>query len=92
MGAWEDFSKYDQKWQQQVLAFDFWEEEKQKEAKRHQEQTDSLPHFPEPKNDNEYLLECQWEYRHGDQDALVQMYRIRERQLRRCHGQLQDPV
>ena len=73
--VWEDFSKYEQNWQQQVLAFDFWEEEKQKEAQRHQEQSDSLPHFPEPKNDNEYLLECQWEYRHGDQDALVRMYR-----------------
>lgn len=75
MGAWEDFSKYEQNWQQQVLAFDFWEEEKQEKAKRQMQQTNSLPHFPEPKNDNEYLLECQWEYRHGDQDALVRMYR-----------------
>ena len=73
--AWEDFSKYEQEWKQQVLDFDFWEEEKQEEAKRHQEQTDRLPHFLEPKNDNEYLLECQWQYRHGDQTALDRMYK-----------------
>jgi hypothetical protein len=72
---WEDFSKYNQKWQQQVLGFDFWEEEKKQEAEKLQEQTDSLPHFPEPKNDNEYLLECQWQYRHGDDTALVKMYK-----------------
>ena len=72
---WEDFSKYNQKWQQQVLGFDFWEEEKKQKAEKLQEQTDSLPHFPEPKNDNEYLLECQWQYRHGDQVALERMYK-----------------
>lgn len=60
---------------QQVLPFDFWEAEKQEKAKRHQEQTDSLPHFQEPKNDNEYLLECQWQYRHGDKGGLVKMYK-----------------
>lgn len=60
---------------QQVLPFDFWETEKQEKAKRQQEQTDSLSHFPEPKNDNEYLLECQWQYRHGDKSALVKMYK-----------------
>ena len=72
--AWEDFSKYDQKWEQQVLGFDFWEEEKKEAAKRHQEQRDSLPHFTNPTNDNEYLLECQWQYRHGDKEGLVRMY------------------
>jgi hypothetical protein len=60
---------------QQVLPFDFWEVEKQEAAKRHQEQTDRLPHFQNPRNDNEYLLECQWQYRHGDQAALVRMYK-----------------
>ena len=67
-----------QKWlqaKQAVLPFDFWEEEKQEAEKRQQEQIDSLPHFPEPKNDNEYLLECQWQYRHGDQSALDRMYK-----------------
>lgn len=75
MGVWEDFSKYDQKWQQQVLGFDFWEEEKKQEAEKLQDQKEKLPHFPEPKNDNEYLLECQWQYRHGDQEALDRMYK-----------------
>lgn len=60
---------------QQVLPFDFWETEKQEAAKRHQEQTESLPHFPDPKNDNEYLLECQWQFKHGDKVALVRMYK-----------------
>ena len=72
---WEDFSKYNKQWEQQVLGFDFWEEEKKEAEKRQQEQTESLPHFPEPANDNEYLLECQWEYRHGDKAALVRMYK-----------------
>ena len=71
MGAWEGFSEYDQEWKQQVLGFDFWEEEKKQEA----EKLASLPHFPEPKNDNEYLLECQWQYKHGDQTALDRMYK-----------------
>ena len=67
-----------QKWlqaTQQVLPFDFWKEEEEEAAKRQQEQKESLPHFLNPKNDNEYLLECQWEYKHGDQDALVKMYK-----------------
>lgn len=75
MGAWEDVSKYNQKWEQQVLGFDFWEEEKKQEAEKLQDQNSKLPHFLEAKNDNEYLLECQWQYRHGDQDALVRMYK-----------------
>ena len=73
--VWEDFSKYNKKWEQQVLAFDFWEEEKKEAEKLQQEQRDGLPHFPSPRNDNEYLLECQWQYRHGDQSALARMYK-----------------
>lgn len=67
-----------QKWlqaTQQVLPFDFWEEEKEEAARLKEEQTNNLPHFPEPKNDNEYLLECQWQYKHGDKSALVRMYK-----------------
>lgn len=60
---------------QQVLPFDFWEEEKKAAAERSQQQRKNLPHFPDPKNDNEYLLECQWQYRHGDCTALVRMYK-----------------
>ena len=82
MAVWEDFSKYNQNWQQQVLGFDFWEEEKRleernrlEEEKRLEDQNASLPHFPLPQNDNEYLLECQYEFRHGDQESLVKMYK-----------------
>lgn len=75
MAAWEDFSKYNQEWKQQVLGFDFWEEEKKQEAERLQDQNASLPHFPAPKNDNEFLLECQWQYKHGDESALVRIYK-----------------
>lgn len=60
---------------QQVLPFDFWEEEKREEEKKRQEQINRLPHYDKPATDNEYLLECQWKYRHGDKDQLVKMYR-----------------
>jgi hypothetical protein len=60
---------------QQLLPFDFWKEEEEAAAQLRQEHIDSLPHFPEPKNDNEYLLECQWQYRHGDPAALERMYK-----------------
>ena len=68
---------------QQVLPFDFWEEEK-KEAEEKQKQAaamllqaaDSLPHYPEPKNDNEKLLQWQWEFKHGDQKALIKIYNL----------------
>ena len=66
-----------QKWRQakqQVLPFDFWEEEKKEEAQRTQEVINNLPHFEAPANDNEYLLECQWQFKHGDKKALVKMY------------------
>lgn len=33
-----------------------------------------LPHFQEPANDNERLLEFQYQYRHGNELALKQMY------------------
>ena len=55
--------------------FDFWEQEKHEAAKLRQEQTNRLPHFPAPRNDNEYLLECQWQYKHGDTTALARMYK-----------------
>ena len=67
-----------EKWaklKQQVLPFDFWEEEKKQEAEKLQDQNAKLPHFLEPKNDNEYLLECQWQFKHGDRQALVKMYK-----------------
>lgn len=60
---------------QQVLPFDFWEEEKKQAEEKQLEQIENLPHFLHPQNDNEFLLECQWEYRHGDKNALVKMYK-----------------
>lgn len=60
--------------EQLTLPFDFWEEERIAEEKRRKEALESLPHFETPKNDNEYLLECQWKYRHGDTSQLVKMY------------------
>lgn len=72
--AREDFSKYNQKWEQQVLDFDFWEKEKKAEEERQQQEADGLPHFPKPRNDNERLLEYQWQYKHGDKEAIVQIY------------------
>lgn len=60
---------------QQVLPFDFWEEEIKAEEKKRREQTDRLPHYERPANDNEYLLECQWKYRHGDDSQLDRIYK-----------------
>ena len=67
-----------QKWlqaTQQLLPFDFWEEEKKEAAEKRQEAIDNLPHFEAPANDNEFLLECQWQFKHGDRRALVRMYK-----------------
>ena len=55
------------KYYQQDLPFDF-PEEKPVELK--------LPYFATPRNDNETLLNFQYEYRHGDQKALGRMYRL----------------
>ena len=52
------------------MKFDFGElpnEEKQKPA---------LPHFDNPKCDNERLLNYQWAYKNGDQNALNSMYTL----------------
>lgn len=62
------------KLKEQVLPFDFWEEEKKKEAERQQEQVDKLPHYEHPENDNETLLEFQWQFKHGNKEALIKMY------------------
>ena len=67
-------------YKQLVLPFDFWEEEKEEEEKRIQNVADGLPHYENPANDNEYLLEAQWQFKHGDQSQLVKIY-DRSRQL-----------
>ena len=66
----ELYSRY----QQQVLPFDFWDQEKEEEEKRIQSVADGLPHFENPANDNEFLLEAQWQFKHGDQSQLVKIY------------------
>lgn len=63
-----------QKLKQQVLPFDFWEEERKEEEDRRNQIVENLPHFQNPTNDNEYLLECQWKYKHGDRNQLIQIY------------------
>ncbi len=66
--------------QEQWLPFDFVEEEKQKEAedKARREDISTLPHFEHPQTDNERLLEFQYKYRHGRQEALSEMYELCE--------------
>ena len=62
-----------EKWstlKQQVLPFDFWEEEKNEEQKR----IDALPYFPEPENDNQRLFNLQKEYYKGREKALDEMF------------------
>ena len=36
----------------------------------------ALPHYDQPQNDNERLLNYQWEYKNGDQNALNSMYTL----------------
>ncbi|MBO5922390.1 MAG: hypothetical protein J6Q48_08410, partial [Bacteroidaceae bacterium] len=58
-----------EKWstlKQQVLPFDFWEEEKNEEQKK----IDQLPYYPEPVNDNQRLFNLQKEYYKGREKAL----------------------
>ena len=55
---------------QQVLPFDFWEEEKNEEQRK----IDALPYFPEPVNDNQRLFNLQKEYYKGREKALDEMF------------------
>lgn len=40
------------------------------------ERKTDLPHYEAPKNDNEQLLNYQWDYRKGDKAALNKMYEL----------------
>lgn len=51
--------------EQLLLPFDFPEKEEIE-----------LPFFEEPKNDNEILLNLQYRYRHGEMEALGQIYEM----------------
>jgi len=48
---------------------------KKKKAKIEMEKKQSLPHFPNPKNDNEELLELQYKFKQGDKNALAFIYK-----------------
>lgn len=57
------------------LAFDFYE--LQDIQNENEKPKPALPHFDEPQNDNERLLNYQWEYRErGDARALKKMYSL----------------
>lgn len=61
---------------QQVLPFDFWEEEKKEAQLQMALKVDSLINYEHPKNDNQRLLNLQWRYKHGDEKALDEMYEL----------------
>lgn len=55
---------------QYFLDFDFFEQEKQEEQK----EIDSLPFFEKPENDNQRLMNLQYEYYHGRTEKLEEMF------------------
>lgn len=55
------------KLKQQVLPFDFWEEEKENEMGQ-------LPFYEHPQNDNQLLFNLQKEYYEGDEKALARIF------------------
>ena len=62
-----------EKWatlKQQVLPFDFWEDEKNEEQKK----IENLPYYSEPENDNQLLFNLQKEYYKGREKALEEMF------------------
>lgn len=60
---------------QLVLPFDLWEEEKGRTEEKIRIQTENLKKFEVPKTDNEKLLNLQFDYRHGDKEALGKIYK-----------------
>ena len=68
---------------QQVLPFDFWDEERDDERKKEEaikteieQRTQALIYYQEPKTDNQRLMNLQWELKHGCPGALEQMYEL----------------
>lgn len=55
---------------EQVLPFDFWEEEKAKER----EEIENLPSFENPENEQQQLFNLQKDYYKGNDKALSQMF------------------
>ena len=64
-----------QKLTQQVLPFDFWDEEKEREQKK----IEDLPYYDNPVNDNQKLFNLQKEYYMGRQTALTDIFVILNR-------------
>lgn len=73
--------------QQQVLPFDFWEEEKKAEKAKLQEEQETeqkrleaimtaLRWYDDPDTDNKKLMNLQWEYKHGNVEALEKIYEL----------------
>lgn len=57
---------------QYFLDFDFFEQEKQEEKK----EIDRLPFFEKPENDNQRLMNLQYEYYHGRTEKLDEIFLI----------------
>ena len=55
------------------LEFKFDELPKNDKAEK---QKPALPHYDQPQNDNERLLNYQWEYKNGDKSALNAIYKL----------------
>lgn len=55
---------------QYLLDFDFFEQEKQEEKK----EIDDLPFFEKPENDNQRLMNLQYEYYHGRTEKLDKIF------------------
>lgn len=64
------------KLKQQVLPFDFWEDEKKEAQLKAALKVDKLVFYENPKNDNQRLQNLQWRYKHGDGQALSEMYEL----------------
>lgn len=67
----EELEKWS-KLKQQVLPFDFWEEEK---AQR-KEEIHNLPYFENPQTDNQRLFNLQKEYYEGREKALSEIFEL----------------
>lgn len=61
---------------QQVLPFDFWEEERQRVVEAREKAISGLKRYDNPKNDNESLFNLQYNYYHNDKSSLSKMYFI----------------
>ena len=67
----EELEKWSQL-KQQVLPFDFWEDEKAEK----QEKIHNLPYFDNPETDNQRLFNLQKEYYEGREEALTEMFEL----------------